>query len=64
MLISSLREEMESVFVDILTHADLQALKSRRWAEQGGMRGSSAGTGNDKRYLILTSAVHSDNRYT
>ena len=53
MLRSALEEGGSSVSLDILTYADLQALK-RRKAGQTESGAASAGSVNNKRYIILT----------
>ena len=64
MLVSACIEDSESVFVDLLTYADLEALKAKRQgakppaAPVGG--DARPGRGGDKRYLILTYAAAFD----
>ena len=64
MLVSACVEDSESVFVDLLTYADLEALKAKRQgakppaAPVGG--DARPGRGGDKRYLILTYAAAFD----
>ena len=55
MLMSSLTAESDSVFIDLLTYADLELLKSRKMGKPG--PASSASKSNNKRYLIMTYAV-------
>lgn len=62
MLITALRQESDSVFVDLLTYGDLELLKSQR---AGAAQQQAAGGGvslppNNKRYLILTYAAEFD----
>ena len=47
----------DSVFVDLLTYADLEALKNKR---SGASKSSSSAHTNNKRYLILTYAAEFD----
>ena len=64
MLVSACVEDSESVFVDLLTYADLEALKAKRQSAKppaapvGG--DARPGRGGDKRYLILTYAAAFD----
>jgi len=58
MLMSSLTAESDSVFIDLLTYADLELLKSRKMGKPG--PASSASKSNNKRYLIMTYAVEYD----
>ncbi|GAB4820545.1 hypothetical protein N2152v2_007591 [Parachlorella kessleri] len=69
MLVTALRQESDSVFVDLLTYSDLELLKSKRAGQQqqqpppgGGGAGSnsSSSPANNKRYLILTYAAEFD----
>ena len=67
---SALRQESDSVFVDLLTYADLELLKSQRASASGQpsssrqqqqqQQQSSALPSNNKRYLILTYAAEFD----
>ncbi|MEW5297225.1 MAG: hypothetical protein WDW36_000449 [Sanguina aurantia] len=59
MLLSAVTQASESVFVDLLTYQDLEALKSRK---EGGAQTGGARTipPNNKRYLILTYAAEFD----
>ena len=51
----------ESVSLDILTYADLQALKRKKAGlPEGSSAPSPAASTNSKRYLILTYAVEFD----
>ena len=59
MLEAALGDESESVFVDVLTYADLQALKSRKAGADGACAAPPAPT-KDKRYVILTYASQYD----
>jgi len=64
MLRTAVCEEHESVFVDLLTYADLEQLRQRRLAAAGGAQSAadaagaaavaSANASSNKRYLILT----------
>lgn len=63
MLLSGLQQGSDSVFVDLLTYADLEMLKARR--ERAGAGGPGGGgrpalPPNNKRYLILTYAAEFD----
>ncbi|KNC49629.1 coiled-coil domain-containing protein 61 [Thecamonas trahens ATCC 50062] len=67
MLVSALDGSSDSVYIDLLTYADLEALKQKRnHADRHGasaLNGSVAGGPNaraSKRYLILTYAVEFD----
>ena len=61
MLQAAIQQQGESVFIDILTYADLQALKSRKAASAGGLpAGGVTSSRNQKRYLILTHASQFD----
>ena len=60
MLISSLTTESDSVFIDLLTYADLELLKSRKTGNKSSSAASLAAKNNKKRYLILTYAVEFD----
>lgn len=58
MLISAIHQESESVFVDLLTYADLETLKSKKGAGQAPLKRTIPP--NNKRYLILTYAAEFD----
>jgi coiled-coil domain-containing protein 61 len=58
MLLSALHQSSDSVYVDILTFADLEALRSK--AARKAPSTSSASKDNNKRYLILTYAAEFD----
>ena len=58
MLLSALHQSSESVYVDILTFADLEALRSKAARKAPSTSGSSKD--NTKRYLILTYAAEFD----
>ena len=62
MLQAALQQQGESVFLDILTYADLQALKSRKAGSANGLPASTGAMSsrNQKRYLILTHASQFD----
>ena len=63
MLRTALSQQEEGLHIDVLTYADLLALKSRKSgnAEQTATaRDSAAVAGNTKRYLILTYASRFD----
>ena len=63
MLRSALAQQEEGLHIDVLTYADLLALKSRKSgsAEQpAAARDAPAVAGNTKRYLILTYASRFD----
>lgn len=73
MLLSAVRQESDSVFVDLLTYADLELLRSKRAASAGSGGGAAAAAGQaaapgaaapppgqNKRYLILTYAAEFD----
>jgi len=57
MLSSSLTQESDSVFVDLLTYNDLEMLKNRKSRKPSQAAPVKA---NNKRYLILTYAVEFD----
>ena len=59
MLVAAVVEESESVFIDLLTYADLEALKNKRQGGAAPARTTSAKQ-NNKRYLILTYAAEYD----
>lgn len=59
MLVAAVVEESESVFIDLLTYADLEALKNKRQVGAAPARTTSAKQ-NNKRYLILTYAAEYD----
>ena len=52
MLMSSLTAESDSVFIDLLTYADLELLKSRKMGKPG--PASSASKSNNKRAASST----------
>ena len=54
MLHSALEEEGGSVSLDILTYADLQALKRRKAGQPDTGAQTSAGLANNKQYIIAT----------
>lgn len=58
MLLSAIRQESESVFVDLLTYSDLETLKSKKGAGQAPLKRTIPP--NNKRYLILTYAAEFD----
>lgn len=58
MLLSAIRQESESVFVDLLTYADLETLKSKKGPGQAPLKRTIPP--NNKRYLILTYAAEFD----
>jgi len=58
MLASAIRQESDSVFVDLLTYADLETLKSRKGAGRAALQRTIPP--NNKRYLILTYAAEFD----
>ena len=58
--VSSLTTESDSVFIDLLTYADLELLKSRKTGNKPNNSSSIAAKNNRKRYLILTYAVEFD----
>ena len=58
MLLSALHQSSDSVYVDILTFADLEALRSK--AARKAPSTSSSSKDNNKRYLILTYAAEFD----
>ena len=62
MLEAAIRQHGDSVFLDVLTYADLQALKSRKGAADDGNPGlaNAHDSRNHKRYLILTYAAQFD----
>ncbi|KAG5192087.1 hypothetical protein JKP88DRAFT_284635 [Tribonema minus] len=62
MLSTALAQRSDSVFVDLLTYADLEALKARRAGGQApaAPAAAAAARANTKRYLILTYAVEFD----
>ena len=53
-MLRSALEEGGSVSLDILTYADLQALKRRKAGQPEGGAQTSAGAANNKRYIIVT----------
>eukprot|EP01048_Picozoa_sp_COSAG05_P011121 COSAG05_NODE_1027_length_6117_cov_7.351778_4_plen_333_part_00 len=59
MLTSALTTESDSVFIDLLTYADLELLKSRKTGKAAPAPSASASK-NNKRYLIMTYAVEFD----
>lgn len=65
MLISAARQQSDSVFMDLLTYQDLEALKSKK-QQQGGAAAAAAAarplptSSASKRYLILTYASEFD----
>lgn len=58
MLLTALKQESDSVFIDLLTYADLETLKSRRGLNQAPLNRTIPP--NNKRYLILTYAAEFD----
>eukprot|EP00793_Prasinoderma_coloniale_P003300 PRCOL_00005935-RA len=64
MLQSAVTTESDSVFVDLLTYQDLEALKRKKGAAGGGggvaAGGGAAAKATNKRYLILTYAAEFD----
>lgn len=58
MLASAIRQESDSVFVDLLTYADLETLKSKKGAGRAPLQLTIPP--NNKRYLILTYAAEFD----
>ncbi|PRW56091.1 coiled-coil domain-containing 61-like isoform X1 [Chlorella sorokiniana] len=74
MLLSAVRQESDSVFVDLLTFADLELLRSKRASAGSGASTAAAAAGqaqqaaapsapppgHNKRYLILTYAAEFD----
>ncbi len=65
MLLSALKQASDSVFVDLLTYADLEALKARKAAAATGAAATKPTANpllppNNKRYLILTYAAEFD----
>ena len=58
MLLQSLDGQSDSVFIDLLTYADLELLKSRKTGKTESS--SAASKANNKRYLIMTYAVEYD----
>lgn len=58
MLVSAIHQESESVFVDLLTYADLETLKSKKGPSQAPFKRTIPP--NNKRYLILTYAAEFD----
>ena len=62
MLSAALQKNNDAVFVDLLTYADLELLKTRKGGENSsGVSNTSASfRGNNKRYLILTYTVEFD----
>ncbi|KAG3016438.1 hypothetical protein PC121_g14447 [Phytophthora cactorum] len=63
MLLTALHRRSETVFVDLLTAADLDLYRQRKLhpgAISEGLTSAATATGNGKRYLILTYAVEFD----
>jgi coiled-coil domain-containing protein 61 len=60
MLRAALRQDTDTVFVDLLTYADLEALKARRSSGADEAPLSCSIPPNNKRYLILTYAAEFD----
>lgn len=63
MLLAAVADDSDSVFVDLLTYADLEALKTKRaGGASAAAHASSKGSSktNNKRYLILTYAAEFD----
>lgn len=58
MLASAIRQESDSVFVDLLTYSDLETLKSKKVAGRAPLQRTIPP--NNKRYLILTYAAEFD----
>ena len=58
MLLAATVDDSDSVFVDLLTYADLEALKSKRAGARP--RAAPSSKTNNKRYLILTYAAEFD----
>uniref|UniRef100_A0A061QVB8 Coiled-coil domain-containing protein 61 n=1 Tax=Tetraselmis sp. GSL018 TaxID=582737 RepID=A0A061QVB8_9CHLO len=59
MLLSALKQGSDSVFVDLLTYADLEMLKARK-EKANGASSQRPFPANNKRYLILTYAAEFD----
>ncbi|KAI9981390.1 hypothetical protein PInf_009142 [Phytophthora infestans] len=63
MLLTALHRRSDTVFVDLLTAADLDLYRQRKLqpgAISGGLPSAASNTNNGKRYLILTYAVEFD----
>lgn len=58
MLASAIRQESDSVFVDLLTYSDLETLKNKKAAGRAPLQRTIPP--NNKRYLILTYAAEFD----
>lgn len=58
MLASAIKQESDSVFVDLLTYSDLETLKSKKVAGRAPLQRTIPP--NNKRYLILTYAAEFD----
>lgn len=58
MLASAIKQESDSVFVDLLTYSDLETLKSKKSAARAPLQRTIPP--NNKRYLILTYAAEFD----
>lgn len=58
MLASAIRQESDSVFVDLLTYSDLEMLKNKKAAGRASLQRTIPP--NNKRYLILTYAAEFD----
>ena len=58
MLASAIRQESDSVFVDLLTYSDLETLKSKKVSGRAPLQRTIPP--NNKRYLILTYAAEFD----
>jgi hypothetical protein len=62
MLLSAVKQQSDSVFIDLLTYHDLELLKSKKAKAQGQQpqQPPRAAQANNKRYLILTYAAEFD----
>lgn len=60
MLSTALSHKSESVFIDLLTYADLEMLKHRKTGKATAQTTSSKALQHNKRYLILTYVVEFD----
>lgn len=59
MLSTALNKQSDTVFIDLLTYADLEALKQRKL--QGNTQlNATTNNNNNKRYLILTYVAEFD----
>ena len=59
-LFSAIRQESSSVFIDLLTYQDLEAMKQSRGGAGGQRALSSRDPANNKRYVIVTYASEFD----